>query len=165
MERGRALLGKCDVVLSRETICYMNRHNFAFDDDPANTGLTQAWLRYMPFIRRCFEIRLNDLPGGGGEGDFSWGMSLNPKYAREFPIFCQPPVKYLPARRCIHSVFKSTGKGAFSPHQLQYLMDYAKEKGLTICGNAYGNLLCSVQEDGGQTGYFEVWIPIEGIDE
>lgn len=161
MKRGKELLGKCDVVVSRDTICYMNRHNFAYDDDPALTGLTQTWLRYMPFVRRCFEIRLNDLPGKDGEGNFSWGMSLNPKYAKEFPVICQPPVKYLPPRRCVHSVFKSTGKDAFSPSHLQFLMDYAGENGLSVCDNAYGNLLFSVVEDGGQTGYFEVWIPIE----
>jgi hypothetical protein len=114
----------------------------------------------MPFVRRCFEIRLNDLPGKDGAGNFSWGMSLDPKYGNEFPVLCQPPVKYLEPKRCVHTVFKSTGKDAFSPNHLQYLMDYAEEHGLTVCDNAYGNLLFSVAEDGGQTGYFEVWVPI-----
>jgi DNA-binding transcriptional MerR regulator len=164
MKRGREKLGKCDVVMSREVICYMNRHNFAYDDDPALNGLSQAWLRYMPFVRRCFEIRLNDLPGKDGAGNFSWGMSLDPKYGNEFPVLCQPPVKYLEPKRCVHTVFKSTGKGAFSPEHLRPLMDYAEEHGLTVCDNAYGNLLFSVAEDGGQTGYFEVWVPIsEGL--
>ena len=161
MKRGREMLGKCDVVMSRDTICFMNRHNFAYVDDPALTGLNQAWLRYMPFVRRCFEIRLQDLPGGEGEGNFSWGMSLNPKYAREFPVLCQPPVKFLPAKLCAHTVFKSSGKNAFSPRHLEPLMEYAAENGYRVCDHAYGNLLCSVLEEEGQTGYFEVWIPVE----
>ena len=161
MQRGREMLGKCDIVTSRATICYMNRHNFAYDDDPAQAGLTQAWLKYMPFVRRCFEIRLNDLPGGDGEGNFSWGLSLNPKYTDDFTVDCHEPVKFLPSKKCIHSVFRSTGKDQFSPKHLKYLIDYAKENDLTICDTAYGNLLFSVFEDGGQTGYFEVWIPIE----
>lgn len=161
MKRGKEMLGKCDVVMSRETICFMNRHNFAYVDDPALTGLNQAWLQYMPFIRRCFEIRLNDLPGQDGAGNFSWGMSLNPKYAKEFPVLCQPPVFYLAPKKCVHTVFKSSGKNAFSPQYLQPLMEYAREQGLTVCDHAYGNLLCSVAEEGGQTGYFEVWVPVE----
>ena len=161
MKRAREELGKCDVVMSHPVICYMNRHNFAYDDDPALTGLSQAWLRYMPFARRCFEIRLNDLPGQDGAGNFSWGMCLSTKYAREFPVLVQPPVTYLPPRRCVHSIFKSAGKDAFSPIHLQFLMDFAAENGYQVCDNAYGNLLCSVLEDGAQTGYFEVWIPIE----
>jgi hypothetical protein len=87
-------------------------------------------------------------------------MSLDPKYGSEFPVLCQPPVRYLEPRRCVHTVFKSTGKGAFSPEHLRPLMDYAQENGLTVCDNAYGNLLFSVDEDGGQTGYFEVWVPV-----
>ena len=160
MERGMALLGKCDVTMSPETVRYINRHNFVYDDDPALAHLSQAWLACLPFVRRCFEIRQGDLPGGAGAGDFSWGMSLDPAYAEEFKIPCEPPVERLPARKCLHSVFKSTGKDAFSPSHLEYLMDYAAQNGLTICGNAYGNLLCSVREEGGQSGYFEVWVPV-----
>lgn len=161
MLRGRELLWKCDVTESPEIVRYLNRHNFAYADDPAMAKLSQEWLRYLPFIRRCFEIRQSDLPGGDGAGDFSWGMALDPHYVAEFCPTCEPPVERLPARRCVHSVFKSTGKDAFSPRHLQYLMDYARAEGLTVCGNAYGNLLCSVAEPGGQTGYFEVWVPVE----
>ncbi len=161
MERGKRLLGKCDIVTSVDTIFFMNRHNFAYVDDPALAGLNQAWLQYMPFVRRCFEICLEDLPGGEGEGDFSWGLSIDPRYAKEFPVLCQPPVKQLPPRKCVHTVFKCSGKGAFSPVHLRYLIDFAEENGLKVCDHAYGNLLCSVTEEEGQTGYFEVWIPVE----
>lgn len=160
MARGLELLGKCDVTTSPEIVRYLNRHNFVYDDDPALARLSQEWLNYLPFVRRCFEIRKGDLPGGEGEGNFSWGMALDPMYVEEFQVSREPPVECLPARRCLHSVFKSTGKDAFSPRHLEYLMDYAAQNGLTVCGNAYGNLLCSVAEPGGQSGYFEVWVPI-----
>ena len=160
LERGVAFLGQCDVADSPEIIRYLNRHNFIFDDSPTLARLSQQWLDHMPFIHRCFEIKQGDLPGGEGEGNFSWGMSLNLDYARELGVTLEPPVEHLGARRCLHSVFKSTGKDAFSPSHLQYLMDYPAAHGLTICGNARGNLLCSVAEEGGLSGYFEVWVPI-----
>ena len=161
MERGRRLLGICDVVQSMETICYMNRHNFAYDEEPEMIRLTQSWLKYIPFVRRCFEVRLDDLNTVEIEENFSWGLSLDPEYTREFPVYIREPVRLLPSRRCVHSVFKSTGKEAFSPRNLRFMLEYAEENGLTVCGNAYGNLLCSAFEDDGQTGYFEVWIPVE----
>ena len=52
------------------------------------------------------------------------------------------------------------GKDAFSPRHLDYLMDYAKAHNFRVCGNARGNLVCSVVEDGTLTGYFEVWVPV-----
>jgi hypothetical protein len=40
-------------------------------------------------------------------------------------------------------------------------MDYVKEKGLKLSGGARGNLVCSVLEENGVTGYFEVWLPVK----
>ena len=40
-------------------------------------------------------------------------------------------------------------------------MDYVRSNDLKVTGNARGNLICSVVEDGKLTGYFEVWLPIE----
>lgn len=160
LERGMAFLGQCDVADSPEMVRYLNRHNFIYDDSPALARLSRQWLDYMPFIHRCFEIKQSDLPGGDGAGNFSWGMALELCYARELGVALDPPVEHLPSRRCLHSVFKSTGKDAFSPGHLQYLVDYAARSGLTICGSARGNLLCSVAEEGGLSGYFEVWVPI-----
>ena len=161
MRRGRELLGKCDMGMSPETLYYINRHDFVYDDDPFLISLTRTWLQYSPFIRRCFEIRQPDLPGGEGSGTVSWGLSLNPEDSREIPIFIHDAVEHLIPHNCVHSVFKSTGKDAFTTEHLRYIMDYAAEKGLSVCGSAYGHLLFSVREDGGQTGYYEVWVPVE----
>ena len=161
MARGMELLGRCDVTMSPEVVRYLNRRNFIYDDSPDLARLSQQWLEYMPFIHRCFEIKRRDLPGGGGAGDFSWGMALEMNYARALGAAAEPPAEHLPSRRCLHSVFKSTGKNAFSPRHLQYLVDYAGANGLTLCGDAWGRLLCSVAEEGGLSGYFEVWVPIQ----
>jgi DNA-binding transcriptional MerR regulator len=164
LTHAKSLLGKCDICRSPEIVRYLNRHNFIYDDDPAIAAVSQEWLKYMPFVHRCFEILKSDLPGNelGGE-NYSWGLSLDMQYVNEFGVRADPPAQHLPSRRCLHSVFTSTGKDEFSPKHLQYLVDYASENGLTIVGNAHGNLLCSVQE--GETsedlsGYFEVWVPI-----
>ena len=154
-------LGKIDIRESPEVARYLNRHNLVYDDSIQLSRLSQEWLQYMPFVHRCFEIRQDDLPGMDGGDNYSWGLSLDMSYVKEFDVALDPPVEHLPVRKSIHSVFKSSGKNAFSPQHLDYIMEYAEKNSLRICGNANGNLLCSVVDDGKLTGFFEVWIPIE----
>jgi hypothetical protein len=80
---------------------------------------------------------------------------------KEFDIDIQPPVKYMPSRLCIHSAFTSTGKDKFTARHLDFLTEYARENGLKVAGCAFGNLACSVVENGEITGFFEVFLPIE----
>ncbi len=154
----KAFLGKCDVRESPELLCCLNRYNTAFDDSRETQELSESWLQYMPFTQRYFEIAREDLLGK--RDNFAWGFSLTMDYAREFGIAIEPPAAHLPACRSIHSAFKSSGKNGFTPRHIDYMVEYAAENGLEICGSARGNLVCSVMDEGKLTGFFEVWLPI-----
>ncbi len=158
IQRARGLLGKCDLVYSPEIVRYLNRHNFIYDNSKELQALSHQWLQYMPLIHRCFEIGQEDLENK--TDNYAWGFSLNMDYVRELNVPVKPPVKHLPAEPSIHSIFKSAGKDAFTPRHLKFIMDYARENGLSVAGNARGNLICSVLEEEKLTGYFEVWLPI-----
>lgn len=153
----RDYVGKCDLRPSPEIVRYLNRHNFVYDSSPELAAMSQKWLEYMPLVHRCFEIRQSDLPSGE---NYSWGLSLDMEYVEELNVKVEPPAQHLPSVPCIHSVFKSAGKDAFSPRHLDYILDYAKAHNFRVCGNARGNLVCSVLEDDKLTGYFEVWVPV-----
>ncbi len=157
--RAKLCVGKCDLRPSPEVVRYLNRHNYSYDQGEEIRQLSQKWLEYMPFTQRCFEVELNDLLGEGN--NFSWGFSLNMDYVREFEVPLESSVVHLPSRPSIHSVFTSVGKGAFSPRQMDYIVNYARQQGLTLCGAAQGNLVCSLVDNGQLTGYFEVWLPVE----
>ena len=152
-------LGKCDLVYSPEIVRYLNRYNRLYDNSAALQQLSQQWLEYMPMIHRCFEIEREDLQNK--TENYAWGFSLGMDYVRELEVPVEMPVKHLPSEPSVHSVFKSSGKDAFSPRHLKFLMDYVREHQLTVTGNARGNLICSVLEQDQLTGYFEVWLPIE----
>ncbi len=158
-ERARKHLGKCDICPSPESVRYLNRYNFLYDKSPDLQQLSHQWLQYMPFIHRCFEIEPDALLSHGDE--YAWGFALDMDYVHEFNVKIEPPVVHLPSETCLHSVFKSSGKDQFAPCHMDYMVRYAEENGLKIAGSARGNLLCSVLEDKGLTGYFEVWLPIE----
>lgn len=154
------MLLKCEIAQSPELVRYINRVEDEYPMDKSQEPLARQWLEAMPFNHRYFEISRDALLSGD-EGGYRWGFCLRMDYARELDFPISPPVKKIPTRRSIHTIFKSHGKGSFSPKLLQYAADYARDNGLAISGDAYGVLLASIQEDDSLCGYFEAWIPIE----
>ncbi len=159
IRRAKDILEQCDLCYSPEIVRYLNRYNFIYDNSEELQDLSHQWLQYMPLTHRCFEIGQEDLEHK--TDNYAWGFSLSMDYVRELNVPVAPPVVHLASVPSIHSVFTSSGKTAFSPKHLKFMMDYADEHGLTVAGNAQGNLICSVLEDDKLTGYFEVWLPIE----
>lgn len=154
-------LGQCVLRESPEMVRYINRYNYNYDNSEALRCVSQEWLEYMPFTHRCFEMPAEDLSGKRGEGRFSWGFSLSPDYVRELGVKVEPPVVTLQSQPAIYTVFTSAGKGNFSPRKLEYVVEFARERGLKLTGDVRGNLLASVLEDGRLTGFFEAWVPYE----
>lgn len=160
LKKSHELLGVCEITDSPEYVRYLNRYTDNYDNSPALQKLSHDWLGFMPCTHRCFEIAQEELMDEGGK-DYAWGLSLGMEYVKLLNVSTAPPVVHIPSHRSLRSVFKNSGKGNFSPQLIRYMVDYCQEHDLKICGPARGNLLCSVDEGNGLTGYFEVWIPIE----
>lgn len=154
-------LWQCVLRDSPEIVRYLHRYNYIYDKSEELQRLNQQWLGYMPFTHRCFEMPVEDICCQRGEGSFSWGFSLTPDYVRELGVKVEPPVVHLDSQPCVYTVFTSAGKDGFSPRLLKYVMDFAQSNGLTLKGEARGNLLASVLDGGELTGFFEAWIPYE----
>ena len=159
MERVRTMTGRCDLVYSPESYRYLNRFNFDYDNISGLRELSQEWLRYMPFVSRCFEITQNDLEQQ--TDNYAWGFAMGMDFVKKLHVPLEPPVVHLLSQPSVHALFTSSGKAAFSPRHLQFVLDFVEENHLTITGNARGNLICSVIDGDRLTGYFEVWIPVE----
>lgn len=159
LERIPGLLYKCEISESPELVRFINRVG---DEYPAGEGLERfagQWLSAMPFNYRYFELA-SESPLPGNEDDYRWGFCLTTDYVEELDFPTAPPMVHVPSRRCIHTIFKSRGKGNFSPKLLNYALDYAGEEKLPVFGPAQGVLLASVLEEDTFCGYFEAWIPI-----
>ncbi|MDR1573189.1 MAG: MerR family transcriptional regulator [Clostridiales Family XIII bacterium] len=154
------LLGKCVIAMCPEHILYFNRYTEDFANSPKLNRLSREWLSLMPFTHRYFEISADDLLREDSR-DYRWGLELSAYYAEKLGVSVEPPVRFGPSVKCVRSVFKNVGKGNFSPRHLRYMVDYAKDNRLTVCGDASGILLASVMEDGDFAGYFEAWLPVE----
>jgi DNA-binding transcriptional MerR regulator len=155
----KSFVGQCDLRECAAFYCYINRHNSEYDNRSGTAELSRRWLKYMPFSRRYFEIPADAM--AGGDDDYAWGFSIAAQYISEFGVDISPPVREMKPRLCVHSAFVSAGQDRFSARKLDFLLDYAREQGLEPDGAAFGNLACSVMENGEQTGYFEVWLPVK----
>jgi DNA-binding transcriptional MerR regulator len=153
------MVGVCDIRRSPAIACYLNRYNQSYDSSARLNKTNQQWLKYMPFTKRYFEINWDDVVGGGD--GYAWGFSLDMDYVEKLSVPLAAPVISFPSQLSIHSAFKSSGKNAFSPRHIDFMIDYAEANGLEIFGSVRGNLVCSIMEDDKLTGFFEVWMPIE----
>lgn len=155
------LLYKCEIAQSPEYVRFIDRIGKNYMTDSVTNDTAKKWLEVLPFNHRYFEMPGDSLMPGNEE-DYRWGYSLSAEYVDKLGFEVRPPMIRFPSRKCIHTVFKNSGgKEGFSPSLLQYTLDYARDKGITVFGPIHGVLLCSVQEEGVLTGYFEAWIPIE----
>ncbi|MDR3209111.1 MAG: MerR family transcriptional regulator [Oscillospiraceae bacterium] len=159
LDETMSYVGRCELRENAPFCYYINRHNAEYDNQSRTLELSRRWLKYMPFTRRYFEVPETAMTGGGD--DYVWGFSVGRQYIEAFGIDVAPPVLEMPQRTCIHSAFRSAGHERFSARKLDFLLDYAREHDLTPARGAFGNLACSVIEAGEQTGYFEVWLPVE----
>ena len=161
-------LGKCSFSRRPACIYYLNRRNQEFNTDPSMRRVTRQWLKYLPFSKRSFIVSQAELESPTPEENFQWGFSLSEEYAEILGARAEAPVLRIPAQQCVYTVFSSPDS-SFSPRYLGYAMDFLRSQGLSLCGDAYGNLLISACEDGplaitpGKsqiTGYFEAWLPV-----
>ena len=156
--RVKEAMGRCDIMPCPEIICYLNRYDNTYDNSTQMQKLSRQWLSYMPFLQRYFEMPL--APDKSHATSYAWGFSMEMEYVEEFHVPIDPPVMHQESVECIHSTFKSSGKNAFSPKHIHYMFEFAAQNGYTVTGSARGNLVCSILEDGINTGYFEVWLPV-----
>lgn len=152
-------VGQCILRDSPEIVRYLNRRGDLYDSSQELQSISQAWLEYMPFTHRCFELPVSSISREGNRTQVNWGFSLTPDYVRELGVKVQPPLACLESQPSIYTVFTSVGKDRFSPSKLRHVLQYAAEHQLTPIGNVRGNLLASVQYNGKLTGFFEAWVP------
>lgn len=154
LEKAERLFGVCEITESPEMVCFINR----FGDEytvKESKDYAGRWLTVMPFNRRYFEVSEDTA------GEFRWGFSLDRDYADRLDFDDSAPMKVIPPRRAVHTVFRSKGgKGGLDASLTDYMRDFARENGYDGSGSIFGVLLASIAEQE-LTGYFEAWLPIE----
>jgi len=155
----RNLIGHCEMRRNANFYYYINRRGTKYDSDEVTRELSRKWLQYMPFTRRYFEF--SEASMSKKEDEYEFGFSVGVKYVPELGIELVPPVQEMPSLLCVHSAFRSVGRNSFSARNVDYMVEFAEQQGFEPARGAFGNLACSVIENGEQYGYFEVWLPVK----
>lgn len=80
-----------------------------------------------------------------------------------------PVLRCFPATRCIHTVCELTDESLSPDHLLSHVYAYLKDFSMSICGDAFGQVLAvldegaSAESDHPAATYYEYWIPVREI--
>jgi DNA-binding transcriptional MerR regulator len=154
-------LGRLELVTSRDHYYYLNRFDSEFDNSQKLLSLNKRWEKYMPFTKRYFRIETKSL--SGANNDYAFGFSAGIDYVKKLDIPTDSPVMHQKPLQCIHSAFESFGKTSFSARKLDFMVEYARDNAYKIAAPAFGNLICSIPQDGEHLGYFEAWLPVKEV--
>lgn len=166
-EHHRADLRKTETLLHRFEISelpagwrFINRIGNDYIEGRETSRAAESWLKIIPFNQRCFEMEISDIRPGT-EGSCRWGYSLTQQYSEALDFVPEPPAAFYPAKKSLHTVFKSAGgRDGFYPALLCYALEYAEKNGLELEGTVFGVILASVLEKNRFYGFFEAWLPL-----
>lgn len=122
----------------------------------------KEWLPFQPFIKATFMIPFENIQACTLEkADCLWGFSISPERAKELQMPTGIPVEYIPAQRCIYTIFAATGTHTFIHALQKEVFSPLTANGYTIADAPIGKLLVRSHEGGQYTRYFEIWVPIK----
>lgn len=164
-ERG---VGRFSVEDSPELLFLHHRYCYDLDLSDEVTGLSPKWIDAMPAVGLGFEVLEHTL----GKCDFPpeletetyretrWGFTVPVKDADQFGLKLEFPVRYIPARKSLHTVFVTGGIGTLLEDFATKVLAPIQELGAKPSGNAVGQVLAYAHRDGQMVRYCDMWVPI-----
>lgn len=161
LRKTETLLHRCEISELPAGWRFINRVGNDYIEGRETSRAAESWLKIVPFNQRCFETETAHICPGG-EKSCRWGYSLTQQYSEVLDFVPEAPAAFYPARRSVHTVFKSSGgRDGFSPALLGYALDYAEKNGLELEGPVFGVILASIVEQKQFYGFFEAWLPLK----
>ena len=145
--------------------------SFLNDNKVANTSL--QWLQTLPGIALSFRLLRHPLESGQ-ECDFSldeiddreysdtlWGYTALLSEAEQLGLKPDPPVEYIPSKRCVHTVFAAGEKGTLHVELDKQVLQPLRKLGYELLGTVLGRTIAYVRKDEKLIRYYDVWVPIQ----
>lgn len=154
-----------EISIRKSPACYVC-HLMDRDEMTASRqekACVRAWNQNMPFAWPAAVLREEQ------NGDPIPGESLRiirAEHARVLRLEMEPPVHYLPARRCVHTFFMRQGETERSfHHNLAYVFDDMRAKGLRATGDTLVEPLIILKKTSAHILYAQAFIPIDEAPE
>lgn len=155
IERISANYGKFTWATSPAIIYQRNQVN----PDPDFIRQLQKWQDLFPHVSHTFLMSVDELDDLSPESEPYFGFSLTAGNAIKYGVEPVAPAQFVPAQKCVYTIFKAEGPGTFINSFRENVLSYLQRRNLNIIGSVWGNLVVRYHEDGQLFRYFEVWIP------
>ncbi len=156
---------------SPELLFLHHRYGYELDLSDSVADLTPKWVNAMPAVSLGFEIMDHPLRKGNTAvepeeekyAETRWGLVIPlADIARsDLDLRLEYPVRYIPARKSLHTVLATGEKGTLLPDFRETVLKPIQDLGVQPYGPAMGLVLAHAQKDGRTIRYCDIWVPIK----
>ena len=141
---------------------YRKRNSYQSSNTSKKLPEMDQWIKAFPFAQPTFLIDQNSLTSLDADAiAYWWGFSITPQKAQELQLdFCKNAT-FLPAKKCLYTIFEASDKHTFSKALIQQVFKPIHDQGYEIVSNPVGKLIIRAHEEDTYKRYFEIWVPVQ----
>ncbi|MGN0356923.1 MAG: MerR family transcriptional regulator [Blautia sp.] len=165
LKKAQLLVGEYSVVTRPACYYYINRYfdgtEYMFLNADETEGTFDLLMEHYTFAENIYRVKQEWFHDEQETEEFQWGLMIQKRWIDALNLDILPQLTYAPPVKALYTFIQTSGKVPFSPKQLVPAMEYIKQNGYRLAGDILGIWIASVQEQGEEYRYMEVWIPIE----
>lgn len=119
----------------------------------------RKWIKRLPIVRISPEFPIESI--SNGTDDYHFGYLVDENLAEELDLLDTPGIKFYPSQLCLTTIIRSKGEDHIKPNLLQDAINYIKNNGMEIIGDAWGITIGNYTIDGIHKKYHLIYIPIK----
>lgn len=161
-------VGRFSVEDSPELLFLHHRYCYELDLSDLVTRLSPKWIDAMPAVSLGFEVLEHTLEKCNSPFELEaekyaetrWGFSVPVQAADRFGLKLEFPVRYIPARKSLHTVLITGEKGTLLADFAEKVLAPIRALGAQPNGSAVGQVIAYTHKDGQMVRYCDLWVPI-----
>lgn len=140
---------------------YRKRNSYQSSNTSNKLPKMDQWIKAFPFAQPTFLIDQNSLTSLDADAiAYWWGFSITPQKAQELQLdFCKNAT-FLPAKKCLYTIFEASDKHTFSKALIQQVFKPIHDQRYEIVSDPVGKLIIRAHEEDTYKRYFEIWVPV-----
>ena len=165
LQRAQFMVDSYKIVSSPAYYYYINRifdgEDYTFIKSEETDGAIELMMENYEFSENIYRIEREWFEGDSLLPKYQWGLAIKQMWSNSLHLSIPDNMTYAPSVKSIYTVIRTTGRNAFSPELFLPAMEYLKQAGYELAGDVLGIWIATIQEEGQEARYMEVWIPIK----
>ena len=162
------LLGRCEMAERPKMLLFINQKGQSLDVSEEALLQLRRWTRHLDIVSNASVVPCESFLEPDVPRERISGFCIPAATARQFGVSADGPlVRTLPAQRCLHTVVCLDGPAEDTRRLFGTAIDYMRQNGLRVCGDAVGRILSVIKEGYNEkehtplATYYEYFIPVQ----